>query len=187
MSLFITQLHFRPFPTPDFIKRPVVFAAHFLVLVIKAVGKPRFSSPDIDGLCGVKIIKLAFIKLVALTVGDKFLFLAFLLYLLYGKEQRFVPVVNGNVQPCEVIIACPVSAFTAFKHIPKGQAVVIEDTENIITPSAYHHEITAKPLWVVLGLFCVPRYINVPDFPTCLIRLEFDCCGIDIKNICRQA
>ena len=45
MSLFITQLHFRPFPTPDFIKRPVVFAAHFLVLVIKAVGKPRFSSP----------------------------------------------------------------------------------------------------------------------------------------------
>lgn len=74
MSLFITQLHFRPFPTPDFIKRPVVFAAHFLVLVIKAVGKPRFSSPDIDGLCGVKIIKLALVKMVALTVGDKFLF-----------------------------------------------------------------------------------------------------------------
>ena len=105
MSLFITQLHFRPFPTPDFIKRPVVFAAHFLVLVIKAVGKPRFSSPDIDGLCGVKIIKLALVKMVALTVGDKFLFFTFLLYLLYGKERRFVPVVNGNVQPCEMVVS----------------------------------------------------------------------------------
>ena len=146
MSLFVTQLHFRPFPAPHFIKRPVVFDAHFLVLIVKAVGQARFSSSDIDGLCGVKIIKLAFIKLVALTVGDKFLFFAFLLYLPYGKERHFVPVVNGNVQPCKMIVACPISSFTAFKHIPKGQAVVIEDTENIITPSACHHEITAKPL-----------------------------------------
>ena len=80
-----------------------------------------------------------------------------------------------------------ISSFTAFKHIPKGQAVFIKDTENIITPPACHHEITAKPLWVVLCLFCVPRYINVPDFPTRLIRLEFDRCRIDIKNIGRQA
>ena len=187
MSLFITQLHFRPFPTPDFIKRPVVFAAHFLVLVIKAVGKPRFSSPDIDGLCGVKIIKLALVKMVALTVGDKLLFFTFLLYLLYGKERRFVPVVNGNVQPCEMVVSSPISPFTASEHIPKGQAVVIEDTENIITPPACHHEITAQPLWVVLCLFCVARYINISDFPTRLIRLKFDRCRIDIKNIGRQA
>ena len=146
MSLFITQLHFRPFPTPDFIKRPVVFAAHFLVLVIKAVRQARFSSPDINGLCGVEIIKLALVKVIVLTVGNKFLFFAFLLYLLYGKERRFVPVVNGNVQPCEMIVARPISSLTAFKHIPKGQTVLIKDMENIITPSACHHEITAQPL-----------------------------------------
>ena len=45
-----------------------------------------------DSLCSVEIVKLAFIKVVALTIGDKFLFFAFLLYLLYGKERRFVPV-----------------------------------------------------------------------------------------------
>ena len=69
----------------------------------------------------------------------------------------------------------------------QGQAVVIEDTENIITPHACHHEITAQPLWVVLCLFCVARYINISDFPTRLIRLKFDRCRIDIKDIGRQA
>ena len=47
---------------------------YFLILVIKAVGQSRFTSTDINSLCGVEIIKLAFIKVVALTIRDKFLF-----------------------------------------------------------------------------------------------------------------
>ena len=60
----------------------------FLILVIKAVGQSRFSSTNINGLCGVEIIKLTFVKVIALTIRDKFLFFAFLLYLTHQGAQQ---------------------------------------------------------------------------------------------------
>ena len=97
----------------------------------------------INGLCGVEIIKLAFVKVVALTIRDKFLFFAFLLYLLYGKEWLFVLIINGNIQSCEMEIIQSVSSLTASEHIPKSIIPTVENTENIITTSASHNKITA--------------------------------------------
>ena len=107
----------------------------FLILVIKAVRQSRFTSTDINSLCGVEIIKLAFIKVVALTIRDKFLFFAFLLYLLYGKEWLFVLIINGNIKPCEMEIIQ--SVFSTVGIIPLGicSNIVSEDTDWIISIS----------------------------------------------------
>jgi cellulose synthase/poly-beta-1,6-N-acetylglucosamine synthase-like glycosyltransferase len=80
---------------------------------------------------------------VALTIRDKFLFFAFLLYLLYGKKWLFVFIINGNIKPCEVEVILSVSSLTMFEHIPKSTIPTVENTENIITPSAGHNKITA--------------------------------------------
>ena len=115
----------------------------------------------------------------------QFLFFAFLLYQLNGKEWIFVLIVNGNIKSCEMEVIQSISSLTASEHISKGQALIFKDTENIITAFSCHDEITAKSLWVVLCLFCVPRYINIPNLPACLIGLEFYGCWIDIENISR--
>ena len=81
--------------------------------------------------------------MVALTIRNKFLFFAFLLYLLYGKEWLFVLIINGNIKPCEMEIIQSVSSLTMFEHIPKGIIPTVENTENIITTSASHNKITA--------------------------------------------
>ena len=56
------------------------------------------------------------VKVVALTIRDKFLFFAFLLYLLYGKEWLFVLIINGNIKPvsythlADKVMACATEA-----------------------------------------------------------------------------
>lgn len=111
-------------------------------------------------------------------------------------EQQPPDILNGSTPPGEDLETPSVPsetdaetevALTEASEDAEEPSYDDTDTENIITPPACHHEITAQPLWVVLCLFCVARYINISDFPTRLIRLKFDRCRIDIKNIGRQA
>ena len=81
--------------------------------------------------------------MVALTIRNKFLFFAFLLYLLYGKEWLFVLIINGNIKSCKMEVIQSVSSLTMFEHIPKSTIPTVENTENIITTSASHNKITA--------------------------------------------
>ena len=65
------------------------------------------------------------------------------LYLLYGKEWLFVLIINGNIKSCKVEVIPSVSSLATSEYIPKGIIPTVENTENIITPSASHNKITA--------------------------------------------
>ena len=90
--------------------------------------------------------------MVALTIRDKFLFFAFLLYLLYGKKWLFVFIINGNIKPCEVEVILSVSSLTMFEHIPKSTIPTVENSEGYhFDESKFDDFDTAKTVYIGAG------------------------------------
>ena len=81
---------------------------------------------------------------------------------------------------------CTKPAFALSEQFSKGMPSVIKDSENIITPSAGHNEITACSLWIVLCLFRIARQINISNLPAGLIRLKCAFLWVSDKNIGRK-